>query len=85
MLCCCSTESCAVIDLQSVFPIVLWKVPDEPNGVIINYQLTFTRDDKIKTFSTESDQTHFIIAADTLPGSTGTFTVEVCGYVGSCM
>ena len=67
-------------ELSSVYPVILWQPPDKPNGVIQYYELTFTRDGQTKTGNTDDDQTYFIITKDTVPGSSGTFVVEVSWY-----
>ena len=65
-------------DLQCVYPVVLWQAPAEPNGVILDYQLNFTRDGgETKTETTVNPQTYFIITGDTLPGDSGGFVVQV--------
>ena len=66
-----------MVDLQSHCKVILWQTPSEPNGVIINYQLNFTRSGETKIVSTEGTQTHFIVEEDSLPGVSGPFTVEV--------
>ena len=64
-------------DLSSVYPVILWQPPDKPNGVIVDYELTFSRNGQTKTATTNGDQTYFIIKKDTIPGSSGPFVVEV--------
>ena len=69
-----------VKDLSSVYPVILWQPPDKPNGVIVGYELTFTRNGQTKTVTTDGNQAYFIIKKDTLPGSSGPFVVEVSCY-----
>ena len=67
------------MNLQVLFPVVVWEEPHRPNGVILSYQLIFTRNGETIIVSTDGDQTFFVITSDTLPGSSSTFIVEVCG------
>ena len=67
-------------DLSSVYPVILWQPPDTPNGDIVEYELTFTRNGQANTVITDGDQTYFIIKKDTIPGSSGSFVVEVSCY-----
>ena len=69
-----------VKDLSNVYPVILWQPPDKPNGVIVDYELNFTRNGQTNNFTTDGDQTYFIIMKDTIPGSSGPFVVEVCCY-----
>lgn len=65
-----------VIGLQVMYPVVVWQAPTEPNGVILDYQLTFIRGGESRTQST----TLIYYAIDVLrdiPGFSGTFSVEV--------
>ena len=69
-------------DLSSVYPVILWLPPDKPNGVIVGYELTFTRNDLTNTVTTGGNQVHFIIKKfkETIPGNSGPFVVEVSHY-----
>ena len=44
--------------LQGAYPYyVVWNAPNQPNGVITGYRLTFTQDDVTETVDTDNDQT----------------------------
>ena len=55
----------------------MWQPPVNPNGVIINYDLTFIRDGQSRTVTTTGNQTHYVIGTQDIPGSFGQFSVEV--------
>ena len=67
----------APVDLQVFYPAVVWLPPVNPNGVIINYELTFRRGGQSRTVNIASCQTHYVIRTQDIPGSSGQFTVEV--------
>ena len=68
------------MDLSSVYPIILWQPTDKPNGVIVDYVLTFTRNEQTNSVTTDGDQTYFIINNNIIPGISGPFVVEVSCY-----
>ena len=67
----------APVDLQVFYPAVVWQPPVNPNGVIINYDLTFRRGGQSRTVTTTGDQTYYVIGTQDIPGSSVQFTVEV--------
>ena len=71
------------VDLQVFYPAVVWQPPVDPNGVIINCHLTFTRDRQSSTVTTTGDQTYYIIRTQDIPGSSGQFTVKVNHFFAS--
>ena len=76
--CLIHTASGTVGDLQCVYPVVLWQAPAEPNGIILDYRLIFTKDGA--ETETDTTQSYFIITGGTLPGDsdeTGSFIVQV--------
>ena len=56
---------------------MLWETPEEPNGVIENYELTFVQGGETKTATTDGDSTNYIIKAESFPQGTDSFMVEV--------
>ena len=76
------SEPGPVKDLISIYPSVLWQVPQEPNGIILDYQLTFTRNGQTTVASTNGPETYFIVRPELLPEGSGSFQVEVSYYTG---
>ena len=68
-------------NLISIYPIVLWQKPLRPNGVILLYELTFTRNGSTKTPTTNALQTFFAANEESLPEGTGSFTVQVSAHI----
>ena len=65
-----------MVNLQSLYPVVLWQSPEEPNGIILDYELTFIpKDGAPTTKTTDGPQTYYIIETTDLPS--GIFQVEV--------
>ena len=77
------SEPGPVRDLLSVYPAVLWQEPRDPNGVILDYTLTFTRNGETRMVTTNGPQTFFVTTPASLPGVSGPFEVEVstCTYL----
>ena len=64
------------------FPVVVWNAPDQRNGIITGYRLTFTRTGTSTrhTVTTDDDQIYYVIRSGVdIPAdwSTGSFTVKV--------
>ena len=64
-----------VRDLQCFSRVLIWQAPAEPNGLITDYELTYTRNGETEVLHTEGAQTFHL--ADSLPGDSGPFNVEV--------
>ena len=65
-----------VTDLQAYYPVIVWQPPAEPNGVVLDYQLTFTRGGQSRTRSTTLPY-YVMDESRDIPGSSGILNVEV--------
>ena len=66
-----------VTGVQGIYPYVVWNPPQQPNGVITGYRLTFTRSGTSRTVTTSNDQTFYVIQSTDIPWTSGSFTVKV--------
>ena len=66
-----------VTGVQGKHPYVLWDEPQQPNGVITGYRLTFTRSGTSRTVTTSNDNTCYTIKSTDIPWTSGSFTVKV--------
>ena len=66
-----------VIGVQGTYPYVVWNPPQQPNGVITGYRLTFTRSGTSRTVTTSNDETFYVIQSTDIPWTSGSFTVMV--------
>jgi hypothetical protein len=66
-----------VSGVQGTYPYVVWNPPEEPNGVITGYRLTFTCSGSTNTINTMNDQTFYVIQQSDSPCSTGSVTITV--------
>ena len=66
----------SVTQLQVFYPVIVWQEPAEPNGVVLDYQLNFTRGGQSRTRSTTLPY-YVIDESRDVPGNSGNFTVEV--------
>ena len=66
-----------VTGLQGAYPYVVWNAPNQPNGVITGYRLTFTQDDVTETVDTDNDQTYYVIDTCVVPWTSGSIVVTV--------
>ena len=66
-----------VTGVQGIYPYVVWNPPQQPNGVITGYRLTFTRSGTSRTVTTSNDQTFYVIQSTDIPWTSGSFTVTV--------
>ena len=57
-----------------LYPTILWEPPAD-SGVIINYEVTFSRGGQSNTLT--SVLPHFAIQSGNVPGESGMFTVQV--------
>ena len=72
------TAPAVVVNLQVIYPAVIWQIPETPNGNIDNYILIFTSDIPGQSpVRVETGTTHYVIKEDTLPSNWGNFTVQV--------
>ena len=69
----------APTEVQGNYPYVVWNAPDQPNGIITAYRLTFTRSGTSTqhTVTTDNDQTFYVIQSGDLPWSSGSITIKV--------
>ena len=69
----------APTEVQGTYPYVVWNVPDEPNGIITGYRLTFSRSGTStqRTVTTHNDQTFYVIQSGDIPWSSGSITIKV--------
>ena len=68
-----------VTGLQAFYPVLVWQEPAEPSGVVLDYQLTFTRGGQSRTRSTTLP--HYVIdESHDVPGNSGSFNVEVISH-----
>ena len=58
----------------------MWNPPQQPNGVITGYRLTFTRSGTSHTVTTSDDETFHVIESTDIPWISGSFTVTVNNY-----
>ena len=56
---------------------VVWNAPNQPNGVITGYRLTFTQNGVTETVNTDSDQTYYVIDTSVVPWTSGSIVVTV--------
>ena len=68
--------------VQGTYPYVVWNPPQQPNGIITGYRLTFTRSGKSirPTVTTSNDQTFYVIQSGNIPWTSGSFSVTVGSY-----
>ena len=64
-----------VTGLQGAYPYVVWNAPNQPNGVITGYRLTFTQNGVTETVDTDNDQTYYVIESNTW--TSGSIVVRV--------
>ena len=65
-----------VTGVQASYPYVVWNPPEQPNGVITGYRLTFTRGSS-RTVTTNTDIPHYRITSANIPGTSGPLSVTV--------
>ena len=63
--------------VRGIYPYVVWNPPQQPNGVITGYRLTFTRSGTSHGVTTSNDDTFFVIESTDIPFTSGSFTVMV--------
>ena len=66
-----------VTGVEGLYPYVVWNPPEQPNGVITGYRLTFTRGSTTRTVTTSNDQTFYVIRSADIPWTSGSFNVKV--------
>ena len=71
-----------VTGLQGAYPYyVVWNAPNQPNGVITGYRLTFTQNGVTETDTTDNDQTYYVIDTNVVPCTSGSIVVTVSCYL----
>ena len=66
-----------VSGVEGTYPYVVWNPPEEPNGVIAGYRLTFSCSGRTNTINTMNDQTFYVIQTSNTPCSTGSVAITV--------
>ena len=67
--------------LQGAYPYVVWNAPNQPNGVITGYRLTFTQNGVTETDTTDNDRTYYVIDTSVVPWTSGSIVVTVSCYL----
>ena len=70
----------APTEVQGAYPFVVWNPPQQPNGVITGYRLTFARSGTSHNVTTNDDETFYVIQSTDIPWTSGSFTVTVNNY-----
>ena len=74
------TAPSEVTGVQGVYPYVVWSPPEQPNGKISGYMLTFSREQLspiVRNVTTNTGDTFYAIRPSDLPWTSGTFIVTV--------
>ena len=70
-----------VTGVQGTYPYVVWNPPEQPNGVITGYRLTFTRSGTSRSITTDNDQTFYIIQSSDIPWTSESFSISVSEWI----
>ena len=76
-----TTAPGVVTGVQGTYPYVVWNPPEQPNGVITGYRLTFTRSGTSRSITTDNDQTFYTIQSSGIPWISGSFSVSVSSCI----
>ena len=66
-----------VIGVQGAYPYVVWNPPEEPNGIITNYSLTFTCCGLTNTITTINDWPFYVVQPSDCPCSSESINITV--------
>ena len=66
-----------VTGLQGAYPYVVWNTPNQPNGVITGYRLTFTQNGVTETVDIDNERPYYIIERSIVPWTSGSIVVRV--------
>ena len=76
-----TTAPGVVTGVQGTYPYVVWNPPEQPNGVITGYRLTFTRSGTSRSITADNDQTFYTIQSSDIPWTSGSFSVSVSEWI----